>query len=53
MRANLTADDTARAAIRTLGAKWWQLWLAEVFGKHIEHDGHTWAEWRGQLWFIR
>lgn len=53
MQADLTADDTLRAAIRTLGAKWWQLWLIEIFGKRVQHGGHTWAYWRGQLWFIR
>ena len=49
----LTADDTARAAIRTLGARWWELWLIQLFGKRVKHDGHTWAYWRGELWFVR
>lgn len=53
MQQELTADDTARAAIRTLGATWWQHWMITIFGKRVQHGGHTWAYWRGQLWFVR
>jgi len=44
--------DPIFSAVETLRAKWWEIWLARIFGKkHVATDSDctvTMYEWRGK-----